>query len=114
NTVSCKRFAPKIPLAKIHELMFRGATTVDSYTDIRWDPPGCLLLKTAVKVPRIDDQTDQGTGMNMLHFLTPENERSTHYMFGVAREPRAEDEEMKRQIGELRRYAFTQQDQPMI
>ncbi len=111
NTVRCKRFSPGIALAKIHELTFRGtAKTVDSSTDIRWDPPGCLLLKTAVNVPG----TDQGTGMNMLHFLTPENERSTHYFFGFARKPATGDEDIKRQIAELRRYAFTEQDQPMI
>jgi phenylpropionate dioxygenase-like ring-hydroxylating dioxygenase large terminal subunit len=111
DTVNSKRFSPSIPVAKIHDLMFKGdGKPIDSYTDIRWDPPGCLLLQTAAKVPG----TDEGIGMNMLHFLTPENERSTHYMFGVARKPRPTDEDVKRQIAELRRYAFTQQDQPMI
>jgi phenylpropionate dioxygenase-like ring-hydroxylating dioxygenase large terminal subunit len=114
NTVHSKRFAPNIPIAKIHELTFRGdGKRVDSYTDIRWDPPGCLLLKTSVQPTRAE-YIDDASGMNMLHFLTPENERSTHYMFGVARKPSAGDEAVKRQIGELRRYAFTQQDQPMI
>jgi vanillate O-demethylase monooxygenase subunit len=114
NTVHSKRFAPNIPIAKIHELTFRGdGGRVDSYTDIRWDPPGCLLLKTSVRPPRAE-YIDDTSGMNMLHFLTPETERSTHYMFGVARVPTTGDEEVKRQVGELRRYAFTQQDQPII
>jgi phenylpropionate dioxygenase-like ring-hydroxylating dioxygenase large terminal subunit len=111
NTVRAKRFMANSSVSKLHDLMFRrDGKPVDQWTDIRWDPPGCLLLDAGVRAPGTMDEFS----MHLVHFLTPESERSTHYLFGVARKPRAADDEARRQIAELRRFAFDEQDRPMM
>ncbi|MSQ51153.1 MAG: aromatic ring-hydroxylating dioxygenase subunit alpha [Betaproteobacteria bacterium] len=111
NTVRCRRVMVNTPVSKLHDLMFRrDGAPVDAWTDIRWDPPGCLLLDAGVRAPGTDDQFS----MHLVHFLTPETERTTHYLFGVARRPRPADAEARKQIAELRRFAFDEQDRPMM
>lgn len=111
KTVWCRRMMPNTPVAKLHDLLFRrDGKPVDQWTNIRWDPPGCLLLEAGVRAPGTDD----GFSMQLVHFLTPETERTTHYLFGVARRTVVADEEVKQQIAELRRFAFDMQDRPMM
>ncbi len=52
-----------------------------------------------------------------MHILTPETDETTHYNFAATRwniRPDSETAEMKEKISNLRRYAFAEQDEPMI
>ncbi len=113
NTLWCSRWMPDTPIAKLHDLLYRrDGKPVDQWTHIRWDPPGCLLLDAGVQAP--GDSREQGFAMHLVHFLTPENERSTHYLFGFAGKPVALEDQVREQVASLRRFAFEMQDKPMM
>jgi hypothetical protein len=61
----------------------------------------------------------KGTGIFGTHFLTPETDRTTLYHFCAARQnplpfPAERVEEIRQKLTELRRFAFEEQDAPMI
>jgi vanillate O-demethylase monooxygenase subunit len=95
----------------------RDGGRVDLWMDMRWDAPGCLLNDTGVTDPGAT--RDQGTGFWGTHFLTPETDDTTYYLFAAVRrnpiswgEPL--DTEIHKQLSELRRIAFEDQDQMII
>ncbi len=52
-----------------------------------------------------------------MHILTPETEKTTHYNFAATRwniRPDSETAEMREKISSLRRFAFAEQDEPML
>jgi vanillate O-demethylase monooxygenase subunit len=51
--------------------------------NMRWDAPRYLLNDTGVKPPGVP--RDRGTGFFGTHFLTPETEDSTYYLFAAVR-----------------------------
>jgi phenylpropionate dioxygenase-like ring-hydroxylating dioxygenase large terminal subunit len=113
QTLWCSRWMPNIPIARLYDLLFRSdGKPVDHWTHMRWDPPGCFLLDVGVHPPGAS--REQGFGLYAIHLLTPESERSTHYLFGVARKPDVSEESVRREVADLRRYAFEMQDKPMI
>ncbi len=90
---------------------------VDKWNSIRWTPPGCMLIRTGVCRP--GDQQEEGTGFYGVHLLTPETGRSTHYLFAAVRwnvltEGDAVNAEIQERLSTLRRFAFVEQDAPVI
>lgn len=118
NQVWVRRWYPGIHPPGFHDLIFRqDGKPIDSYQLMRWDPPALMINETAV-LP-VGGTRDQGTGIFGVHFLTPETATTTHYLFAAARWnviPRSEEDnaELLRQIAELRRVAFEDQDQVVI
>lgn len=60
-----------------------------------------------------------GTGYWAIHILTPESERTTHYFFsgvrfGVPTDDPAKNQEINEKVTAMRRFAFEQQDAPII
>ena len=50
-----------------------------------------------------------------IHILTAETETTTHYHVGIVRKPVGEaDQEFEAEIAKLRRFAFQEQDEPMM
>ena len=89
----------------------------DQVQTIDWFAPSCLSLKTGV-VP-VGRPEQEGTGFYAIHFLTPETARSTHYFFTAARynvltEGVATNEAIRANIAKMRRFAFAEQDAPVI
>jgi phenylpropionate dioxygenase-like ring-hydroxylating dioxygenase large terminal subunit len=81
-----------------------------------WCPPGSIRIDTGVYPP--GGMKDEGTGFKTMHLLTPETDRTTHYMFTSVRwnplnDP-AKDEEIRRAVSSAGRYAFEHQDLPVI
>ena len=107
-----------MPVPGLYDLMFRrDGGPVDLWMDMRWDAPGCLLNDTGVTAPGAS--RDEGTGFWGTHFLTPQTEDTTYYLFAAVRfnpiswgEPL--DSEIHKQLSELRRIAFEDQDQMII
>ncbi len=90
---------------------------VDQFSIIRWTAASNLRLYTGVCKP--GEQPEQGTGFHAIHLLTPETERTTHYFFTAARfnVMTSDDDknmEIRETIARMRRYAFEEQDAPMI
>jgi vanillate O-demethylase monooxygenase subunit len=62
---------------------------------------------------------ESGTGYHAIHLLTPETDRTTHYFFTAVRfNVKTADDALNRQIQEkistMRRFAFEEQDAPVI
>jgi phenylpropionate dioxygenase-like ring-hydroxylating dioxygenase large terminal subunit len=98
-------------------LMPSGPGRVDKFTRMRWMPPSNLRLITGICPP--DASPDSGTGYHAIHMLTPETDRTTHYFFTALRfNVLTTDDALNRQIQDkistTRRFAFEQQDAPII
>jgi phenylpropionate dioxygenase-like ring-hydroxylating dioxygenase large terminal subunit len=118
STVSVGRSIPNVPAPGLYDLIYkRDGRRVDLWMDMRWDPPACMSNYTGVTEPNAP--RDQGTGFWGMHFLTPETEHSTYYLFAAVRfnpiswgQPL--DAEIQAQVSHLRRVAFEDQDQVII
>ena len=90
---------------------------VDKFTKMRWMAPANLRLVTGIC--RMGSPPESGTGYNAIHMLTPESERSTLYhftavRFGVMTVDEKLNRELQKKIADMRRFAFAEQDAPMI
>lgn len=112
------REMPGVHAPGLFDLLYkRNGQVVDFWTSIRWDPPSCMLNDAGVTEPGAP--RSDGTGIFGAHILTPETETSTHYHFAAARQnplpfPPELADSIRTQLDELRRYAFAEQDEPMI
>ena len=90
---------------------------VDKFTKMRWMAPATLRLFSGIC--KMGAAPETGTGYHAIHMLTPENERSTLYHFTAARwgVMTADDKlnrDLQQKVAELRRFAFEEQDAPVI
>jgi phenylpropionate dioxygenase-like ring-hydroxylating dioxygenase large terminal subunit len=90
---------------------------VDKFTKMRWMAPSTLRLVTGIC--KIGAPPDSGTGYNAIHMLTPQSECSTLYhftavRFGVMTTDETLNRNLQKKIAEMRRFAFAEQDAPMI
>src|SRR5690349_1803465 len=90
---------------------------VDKFTRMRWMAPSTMRLLTGICPPGA--AWESGTGYHAIHLLTPESDRTTHYFFTAVRfNVKTTDEALNRQIQDkistTRRFAFEEQDAPVI
>ncbi len=90
---------------------------VDKFTRMRWMAPSTLRLISGICEMGAEHMT--GTGYHALHMLTPESERTTHYFFtavrfGLKTKDEKFDRELQVKIAKMRRFAFEEQDAPVI
>lgn len=112
------RSIPNCPAPGLYDLLFRrDGGNVDLWQDMRWDVPACMVNDTGVTDPGAP--RSEGTGFLGTHFLTPETENTSYYLFAAVRvnpvswgEPL--DSEIQAKVSELRRLAFEDQDQVII
>jgi vanillate O-demethylase monooxygenase subunit len=116
DTLYVSRWMPGVRPPSLFDMMFRrDGKSVDLWTTMRWDAPGCMLNDagvTASGTPR-----SEGTGIHGTHFLTPSTATSTYYHFAAARQnplPGTDTPEVLSELSRLRRIAFKEQDEPMI
>ncbi|WP_219895017.1 aromatic ring-hydroxylating dioxygenase subunit alpha [Aquisediminimonas profunda] len=116
GTVTVSRRSAGVTPPEMFDMLFRqDGAGVDSWMSMRWDAPAALLLD--VGVTGVGEPREAGTGYFGVHILTPETERTTHYHFAAVRwniRPGSDTAEMKEKISDLRRFAFAEQDMPMI
>jgi vanillate O-demethylase monooxygenase subunit len=98
-------------------LMAPTPERVDKFTRMRWMPPSNLRLVTGICMPGAIPET--GTGYHAIHMLTPETDRTTHYFFTAVRfNVLTPDDklnaEIREKIATTRRFAFEEQDAPVI
>jgi vanillate O-demethylase monooxygenase subunit len=90
---------------------------VDKFTRMRWMAPSTLRLLSGIC--KMGAPQDSGTGYHAIHMVTPLSERSTHYFFtavrwGILTEDEALDRQLQERIAKMRRFAFEEQDAPVI
>lgn len=89
----------------------------DQWQTISWYAPSNLILEYGAS--RVGEPKEKGTGYLALHLITPETGRSSHYRYravrwGVQTEGQDKNEQIRQKIGELRNFAFAEQDAPII
>ncbi|MPZ37773.1 MAG: Rieske 2Fe-2S domain-containing protein [Rhizobiales bacterium] len=94
-----------------------GPERVDKFTRMRWMPPSNLRLVTGICMPGAVPES--GTGYHAIHMLTPETDKTTHYFFTAVRfNVLTPDDQVNAQIQDkiatTRRFAFEEQDAPVI
>jgi len=90
---------------------------VDKFTRMRWMPPSNLRLVTGICMPGAVPES--GTGYHAIHMLTPESDATTHYFFTAVRfnvltADDALNAQIQDKISTTRRFAFEEQDAPVI
>lgn len=113
--IVCRRWMPNIGVPGIFDMLYRrDQQPVDMWTEMRWMAPSCFLLDSGVHAPQRGEREDHGWYYGV-HILTPETERTTHYHFAAALPAgtRLSESEAAR-FAELRRYAFQEQDKPIL
>ena len=90
---------------------------IDNFTHMRYMPPTNMKLMAGI-CEMGSKPSETGVGYWGLHILTPQTHNSTHYFFTAARygvrTTEAENQELRLKIGKTRRFAFAEQDGPMI
>lgn len=116
ETLTVKRYMRNVPPPGVHDRLFRNdGASVDHWLNFRWNLPSSLLLDTGITVP--GGSREEGTGYFGVHILTPETATTTHYHTCASRwnvTPGSEVEDVRRELADLRLFAFQQQDEPMI
>ena len=84
---------------------------------MRWMAPSNMRLVTGICMPGAAPES--GTGYHAIHMLTPETDSTTHYFFTAVRfNVQTSDEALNREIQDkistTRRFAFEEQDAPVI
>lgn len=118
NDILVSRYAPNsVPPGMFAQFWPGHPERVEKQTHIRWMAPSTLNLVTGV-CENGGNITD-GTGYHAVHMLTPETDHTTHYYFtavrfGLRTNDDALNRELQANIARMRRFAFEEQDAPII
>jgi vanillate O-demethylase monooxygenase subunit len=119
TTVTARRMTRNVSPPGMFDLMYRqDQMPVDTWADMRWSVPSNLLNYSGV-CP-VGAEPDEGIHIYGAHLLTPVNELSTTYRIAAAKPRNAlvgaagEGDELAKKLAELRRFAFEEQDEPMV
>jgi phenylpropionate dioxygenase-like ring-hydroxylating dioxygenase large terminal subunit len=103
----------------LRDLLFkRDGAPVNMWQTIRWSPPGAVLNDIGTYAP--DTDRKDFSGQLGCHILTPATADTTLYHTAAARQgpvsavPEEGAEAFRTRIAELRRFAFKEQDDPML
>ncbi len=117
NDVIVSRYSPNATPPGMFAPFWPGhPERIDKFSRTRWMAPCYLTLFTGICAPGAPKET--GTGYHGIHMLTPETERTTHYFFTAVRwGVKTSDDEnrvLREKVAKLRRFAFEEQDGPVI
>lgn len=113
NTVHSDRMTSGEILPGVLEDIFEsGGAQVDRWLDVRWDPPALMQLTVGVAPTGMPARVGKETPG--VHLMTPETEETTHYFWSNSRNFRRDDAELHARLDAGLRYAFEEQDKPMI
>ena len=100
----------------LFDLMYRNdGAPVDMWAEMRWHAPGYLRNHAGVTQPGAP--RDEGLVVVGSHLLTPIDERRMMYHIAAVQlgaTPAIDDDEITETLSRLRRFAFEEQDRPMV
>jgi vanillate O-demethylase monooxygenase subunit len=116
TSVTVTRTRSEVVPGKLFDLMFRNdGNDVDTWSIMRWDAPSCLRHEAGVCPPGED--RDQGITVIGTHLVTPSSKGKCTYHVAAVRigeSAGSDDAEVSEQLSALRRYAFDEQDRPIL
>jgi len=86
--------------------------TCDYWVEVSWRAPGAMVLTTAA-VPHGQPRRREDE-VQVLHNMTPETRKTTHYFVCGTRKYRMDDEALSKVSREAVRNAFLTEDKPML
>ena len=117
DTLYVTRTSEGVAPPKMFDLMYRNdGELVDTWAEMRWDAPACLRNHAGVCPPG----ADRSEGMTVIgtHLLTPITPTTSLYHIAAVQIggiPAGETAaEIADQLSRLRRFAFEEQDRPMV
>ena len=116
TTLYVTRTSTDVTPPYLFDLMYRNdGAPVDMWAEMRWNAPGHLRNHAGVTQPGAP--SDEGMTVIGSHLLTPIDERRTAYHIAAvqlgAMAP-VTDAEVAETLSRLRRFAFEEQDRPMV
>jgi phenylpropionate dioxygenase-like ring-hydroxylating dioxygenase large terminal subunit len=118
DDVVVSRYAPNsIPPGMFAQFWPGHPERIEKQTHIRWMAPSTLKLMTGIC--ENGDKLENGTGYHAIHMLTPETSHTTHYFFtavrfGLKTNDESFNRDMQEKIAKMRRFAFEEQDAPVV
>ena len=116
TSVSVTRTRSEVTPAKLFDLMFRNdGEAVDTWSVMRWDAPSCLRHEAGVCPPGAE--REEGITVIGTHLVTPSAKGKCIYHVAAVRigeSAGSDDAEISEQLSALRRYAFDEQDRPIL
>jgi vanillate O-demethylase monooxygenase subunit len=100
------------PLAPLYVPEFPPGTLTDVWLSVLWHPSGAMILRSGMSLP--GQKREDGLDTWNSHIMTPETANSTHYFHSSTRNYRVEDEAYNLAMYQGLRWAFENQDRPMI
>jgi phenylpropionate dioxygenase-like ring-hydroxylating dioxygenase large terminal subunit len=117
ETLYVTRTSRAIPPPHLFDLMYRDdGRPVDLWAEMRWNAPGYLRNHAGVTQPG----AERADGMMLIgsHLLTPIDERRMAYHIAAVQlgehRPLDSEDEVAETLSRLRRFAFEEQDRPMV
>jgi phenylpropionate dioxygenase-like ring-hydroxylating dioxygenase large terminal subunit len=117
NSVTITRASEGVPVPGMYKPLFPNEDSCDKWVDTTWYPPSAIILKGGVQ--RLGASREDGTGIYGAHLVTPETETTTHYHFSSSRWnvlTQGDDVNagIRESLSQIRRFAFEEQDGPLI
>ncbi|MGH1505513.1 MAG: Rieske 2Fe-2S domain-containing protein [Acidimicrobiales bacterium] len=116
TTLYVTRTSRDVAPPHMFDLMFRNdGEPVDTWAEMRWNAPGYLRNHAGVTPP--GSTREDGLIVIGSHLLTPIDERTVRYHIcavQLGNVPPVADDEVSETLSRLRRFAFEEQDRPMV
>lgn len=116
SSVTVTRTRSNIAPSKLFDLMYRNnGEAVDTWSIMRWDAPSCLRHEAGICPP--DAGRDEGITVIGTHLVTPSSKGKCTYHVAAVRlgaSAGSDDAEISAQLSALRRFAFDEQDRPIL
>lgn len=118
DTVYVHRRRYGVTPSPMFDLMYRNdGQPVDTFGTMRWSPPACLVNDSGVCPP--GGEPADGMVVRGTHLLTPSTPGTCYYHIAAVRiradeSPSDRDPAVAEQLSALRRYAFEEQDKPIL
>lgn len=116
STVYANRWMPDGEIQPAHAMLWADehvpGENVDQWAYMRWDAPAHLLLD--VGVTKVNAPRTRGLFVYGTDILTPKDERTTYYFWGVTRSYKVGDSAVDAQWSKIVEMAFDGQDKPML
>lgn len=107
STYLCTDMKPAPQLLPLYHL-----PTGDFRITMRWQPASSLSMRLSMTPPGQPDGS--GVVLPILHLLTPIDDTTTHYFFGMGRNVAIDNAQAHAGMMEFARTAFEDEDEPMI
>ena len=118
NTLCVNRTRGDVAPTPMFDLMFKNdRANVDSWSEMRWDAPANLRHDAGITEP--GSPRSEGLLVRGTHLITPSSKDTCYYHFCAVRisdrvAPADDDTSIAERLSAMRRFAFDEQDRPML